>query len=63
MIKQHKQAKALRDEVAANVDDLTPEQLKELNDGLDVVDRNHKLTYIMLGALALGLVVLGILSL
>lgn len=62
MINQHKQTKQLRDEVAANVDDLTPEQLKELNGELDEVERTNKITYIMIGALCFGLVVLGFLS-
>lgn len=63
MIKQHKEYKELRNDVASNVDDLTPEQLAELNGDLDKVENNHKITYMMVGGLALGLLVLWFLSL
>jgi len=62
MINQKKKNKALRDEIAADVDNLTPEQIADLNTGMDEVEGNTKIVYFMIGGLALGLIVLTILS-
>jgi len=62
VINTKRKTKALRDEIADNVDGLSPEELKEMSEGLDGVDSINTKAYMMIGGLAVGLIILGILS-